>query len=225
MRSVFLGTGAYLGRIDSETRCAFWAAEPVDHGFDPMLLIDVDLACTPSAAAAKEISWDEVQVEDCYSGPNGAVAGTTLGPRWPEMQLAAAVYLEQGFVDSLPVALRPPCPPAGMTGYPYECMTTVYWPDTDDPRAGNRYAGHHAEILDEQGTLARVAVYPPGRSQAPNVRPLTMWIDLASPEHCDDAGPDSLTTIGVGHGPKAGALFLISGHLAADVSPPLKEAI
>lgn len=35
MRSVFVGTGGFLGRIDSETRCAFWTEEPTDHGFDP----------------------------------------------------------------------------------------------------------------------------------------------------------------------------------------------
>jgi hypothetical protein len=39
-----------------------------------------------------------------------------------------------------------------------------------------------------------VAVHPPGRSDQPTASPVTMWIDLASPEHCD-AGPDSLTTM------------------------------
>ena len=53
MRCVFLGSPAFLGRVDGETRCAFWAGEPVDHDFDPALLIGVDLACTPSAAAVK----------------------------------------------------------------------------------------------------------------------------------------------------------------------------
>lgn len=215
MRCVFFGTGAFLGRIDSETRCAFWVGEPVDHGFDPALLIEVDLACTPSAAAAKEIGWDAVQVEDCYAGPNGAVAGTTLGPRWPELRLAGAVYLERGFVQSLPTALRPPCPPVGMTGREYECMATVYWPHLDDPRAGNRYIGHHAEILEERGGLARVAVYPPGRSLDPTAHPVPMWLDLESAQQCD-GGPDSMTTIGAGDAPKTGALFLISGQLPAD---------
>ncbi len=212
MRSVFYGTPAFLGRIDSETRCAFWVDEPVDHGFDPQRLITVDLARNPSAAAAKEIPWDTVQADDCFAGPNGNVSGTSLGPRWPELQLAGAVYLERGFVASLPATLRPPCPPAGMNGRPYECTTAVYWPHVHDPRAGKRYAGHHAEILQEQGTLARVAVYPPGKSQQPGVHPVTMWIDLASAEQCD-AGPESLTTIRTGHGPKRGALFLISGQL------------
>jgi hypothetical protein len=39
-----------------------------------------------------------------------------------------------------------------------------------------------------------------------------MWIDLASPEHCD-AGAASLTTIGTGDAPKEGALFLITGQV------------
>jgi hypothetical protein len=73
MRCVFLGMAGFLGRIDGETRCAFWAEEPVDHGFDPDRLIEVDLANCPSAVVAKEIGWDEVQVDDCFSGPNGVV--------------------------------------------------------------------------------------------------------------------------------------------------------
>ena len=135
MRCVFLGTGGFLGRIDGETRCAFRVDEPVDHGFDPARLIRVDLARTPTAAAANQIGWDDVQVEDCYTGPNGTIGGTTLGPRWPEPQLGGAIYLERDFARALPSALRPPCPPIGMSAHPYECMTTVYWPQADDPRA------------------------------------------------------------------------------------------
>jgi hypothetical protein len=110
--------------------------------------------------------------------------------------------------------VRPPSPPDGMAAFPYECMTAVYWPHLDDPRAGNRYAGHYAQILAEQGTHAHVAVYPPGRSQAPGATPVTLWIDLAAADQCD-AGPGSLTTIGTGHAPKHGALFLFSGHPCA----------
>ena len=59
VRRVFVGTPAFLGRIDGRTRCAFWSEEPVDHDFDPGLLIEIDLALSPSAAAAKEISWEQ----------------------------------------------------------------------------------------------------------------------------------------------------------------------
>lgn len=217
MRCIFVGTGGFLGRIESETRCAFWADEPVDHGFDPHRLITVDLARTP--AVAGEIGWDDVEVDDCFTGPNGHVGGTTLGPRWPEIRLDGAVYLERRFIESLPPTLRPPCPPRGMTGRVCEYTTTVYWPHITDPRAGRRYSGHYAEVLEERGSLARVAVYPPGSSERPHARPLTMWIDLASPEQCD-AGRDSLTEIGTGAAPKRGALFLIAGELA---TPSRKE--
>jgi hypothetical protein len=78
LRSVFVGTPAFLGRIDGETQCAFWSEEPVDHDFDPELLIEIDLKLTPSAAAAKEISWEQVQVDDCFTGPNGVVSGRVM---------------------------------------------------------------------------------------------------------------------------------------------------
>ncbi|MEV4510500.1 hypothetical protein AB0K00_16215 [Dactylosporangium sp. NPDC049525] len=223
-RTVFVGTPAFLGRIDGVTRCAFWTGEPVEHGFDPARLVSVDLARTPSAAAAKEISWADVEVDDCFSGPDGDTGGSTLGPAWPELHLTGAVYLATGFIAGLPPALRPSpgvigSPgvngSVGVIGEAYEFQSVVYWPDTDDPRAGNRYAGHCAEVLEQRGTLARVGVYPPGRSTDPATSPVTMWLDLASPEHCD-AGPDSLTT--VGGDVTRGALFLIAGRLPASTS-------
>ena len=215
-RCVFVGTGAFLGRIDGETRCAFWPDEPSDHGFDPRRLITVDLALTPAAAAAGRIDWAAVQVDDCFAGPNGALGGSTLGPRWPEIRMEGAVYLERAFRLSLPAELRPDCPPKGTDGRACEFMTVVYAPRSDDPRAGKRYAGHYAEVREERGSLARVAVYPPGTSTRPGARGLTMWIDLASPEQCD-AGEDGLTEIGTGDAPKRGALFLIAGTLSSEL--------
>jgi hypothetical protein len=219
MRWVFRGTGAFIGRIESETRIAFWPDEPFDHGFDPSRLITIDLARTPTAAALGEISYDAVEVDDCFSGPNGDVRGTTIGPRWPEIQVSGAVYLEQRFCERLPEAIRPPLPPRFMGGRAYEYTTVLYWPGRDDPRAGKRYAGHHAELLEERSSLARVAVYPQGMSDRPNVEPKTMWIDLSSAEHTD-AGPQSLTEIGLGNAPKRGALYLISTGLPSSYITP-----
>lgn len=219
MRSVFVGTGGFLGRIDSETKIAFWPDEPVDHGFDPALLVSVDLAATPNAAIAGEIAWADIQVDDCFVGPGGRLGGTTIGPRWPEVQIAGAVFLERGFRDRLPDHLRPACPPKYMSGVDYEHMTVAYWPETSDPRAGKRYAGHHARIVEERGTLAFVEVFAPGQSTQETAKPSTMWIDLSSPLQCD-AGPDSLTTIRTGAGPKQGALFLISGAIGAGLPSP-----
>lgn len=209
---MFVGVGACLGRIESETRCAFWPDEPTEHGFDPARLISVDLARNPSAAIAGEISWDAVEVDDCIHDSNGNVIGTTLGASWPELQLVGIVCMERQVWRAVPETMRPACPPKGSTAHDYEFMSVLYWPHTSDPRAGRRYCGHHAQILEERSGLARVAVFPPGSSQRPHARPAVMWIDLASPEQCD-AGADSLTTIGVGDGRKSGALYLILGKL------------
>lgn len=213
MRWVFQGMGGFLGRVEGETRVSFWPEEPADHGFDPALLISVDLAQTPSAAALGEIAFDAVQLDDGYSGPNGDVRGTTLGPRWPEIQLLGAVYLEQGFLARLPAEKRPLLPPKSMGGQPYEYLTALYWPNTGDPRAGRRYAGHHARVLEERGSLARVEVFPQGSSDRPHATPTRMWIDLSSADQCD-AGHDSLTNIGLGRGVSEGALFLITTGLS-----------
>lgn len=213
MRSHFITTIAFLGRIDGETRCAFWAEEPTEHGFDPSRLVSVDLSLTPSAAARGEISWDAVQVDDSTVSLNGTLAGTTIGPRWPEMQLGGVVLLEATFWERAARAGRLTCPPAGASGHDYEYQTVVYWPHRSDPRAGRRYTGFHAEILETRGTLARVAVHAAGGA-ARGAKPSVCWIDLASPEECD-VGPGSLTRIGVEGGPKTGALFLATGTVGA----------
>jgi hypothetical protein len=218
MRWIFRGTGAFVGRIESETRVAFWPNEPVDHGFDPSRLITVDLARTPSAASLGEIAFDDVEVDDGFSGPGGDLRGTTIGPRWPEIQVIGAVHLEQGFCDRLPADLRPALPPRHMGGRDYEYLTALYWPGSDDPRAGKRYAGHHAELLEQRGSLAQVAVFPQGASDRPGAQPTVMWIDLSSPEQTD-AGPGGLTEIGLGRGASAGALFLMSTALSPRSAP------
>jgi hypothetical protein len=212
VRCVFVGTPGYLGRLESETRICFWVDDPSDHGFDAARLIPIDLGLTPSAAAAAEISWDAVQVDDCISAPNGSLDGSSIGPRWPEIQLSGMVFLEERYWQSLPADVRPPCPPEGTNARDYEFKTVVYWPDAAEPRGGKRYAGHHAEVLDRRGSLARVQVYPQSRSRQPGVQPVSMWIDLSSPEQCD-AGDGSLTEIAEASGREAGALFLLSGNV------------
>ena len=124
----------------------------------------------------------------------------------------AASAAPQRAQKRLPEALRPALPPKFMAGRAYEYTTVLYWPNSDDPRAGKRYAGHHAELLEERSSLARVAVFPQGTSDRPGVEAKTMWIDLSSAEHTD-AGPHSLTEIGLGRGRKSGALYLISTGL------------
>src|SRR5262249_15451849 len=180
-----MGLAGFLGRIETVTRCGLWTDEPTEHGFDAGRLIEVDLSRTPSAAVEEQIRWTEVEVDDCFSGPTGNVLGTTLGPQWPELQIAGMVWLEEKFLARLPDRLRPTFPPPGPEGRGYEFQSVVYWTGTQDPRAGTRYMGHHARILEERGMLARVALFPPGSSMRPTAKPSTMWIDFASAEQCD----------------------------------------
>ena len=59
-KAIFYGFGAWVGRIDGETRCGFWTRHPAEVNFDPILLIPVDLSKTPSAAQKGKIDWDEI---------------------------------------------------------------------------------------------------------------------------------------------------------------------
>src|SRR5262249_44578851 len=86
------------------------------------------------------------------SGRGGKVSGTTIGPRWPEMQLSGVVYMEIGHWERLPAKLRFPRPPRDVRARDYEHTRTVYWSHTDDPRAGRRYAGFHVELLELRET-------------------------------------------------------------------------
>lgn len=209
-RTRFVMVGAFLGVVDGETRCRFWADDPSAHGFAHDRLIAVDLARTPSAAAARRIRWPEVEVDDAWAAGAGALAGTSLGPAWPELSMTGVVYLAEARWRALPRGRRPRCPPAGAEGRAYEYQACVYWSGRRDPRAGRRYLGHHAEVIDTAGPLARVAIFPAGRSRAPGVEPVQRWLDLTDPATCD-AGPDALTTIAAKA--SVGALFLCVGHL------------
>jgi hypothetical protein len=159
---VFHATAGFLGRVDSQTQCGFWAEEPADHGFDPGRLITVDLARTPTATTAKQIGFREVEVDDCFTGPDGVVSGTTLGPAWPGQRPDLRVHHGGVLAGQRRPAGRDPLRRALRT----------------DPGG----AGH-------AGPGGRPS---PGRSGQPTASPVTMWIDLASPEHCD-AGIDSPT--------------------------------
>jgi len=195
VRTIFLGFGAYVGRIASQTRCELWTEDPTEHGFAADALIAVDLGKCTTAAMNGRIDWAEVEVDDHVN-----VGGLTgIGPLWPEGATLGAVYLADHFVKRL--AVRPTLPV--IDGEPYELKTVVYHPGTADPRAGRRYCGFHAKVLDRRGSHALVQIYPGGSSKS--LPPLAArWIDLRSVEVCD-VGASSMTAIGA---QDEGALFL-----------------
>jgi hypothetical protein len=64
MRCVFHAMAGFLGRVDRETRCAFWAEEPVDHGSSARV---ADLAspehCDAGAASLTTIGTGDAPKE------------------------------------------------------------------------------------------------------------------------------------------------------------------
>jgi hypothetical protein len=208
VKSIFYACGAWVGRIDSETRCAFWSVHPAEINFDPILLVPVDLGRTPEAAREGRIDWDQIQVDDLRDKTDESGV-TTLGPWFPDGSMTGAVYLEKSFRERLRAEIRPVFPPPGYPARDYEFMSVVYKHSTGNPRAGMRYHGFHAKILKEgPGTSAFLAIHQPGRSKA-NDPPLERTLDLASLDCDPPVGDGGLTEIALGRGKrKEGALFV-----------------
>ena len=70
-----MGTGALLGRVLGETRCAFWLDEPTEHDFDPTRLVAAvdDVLATGGKTGRIPHLWD---------GATGPRAAAALSGRW-----------------------------------------------------------------------------------------------------------------------------------------------
>jgi hypothetical protein len=210
VKSVFYACSAWVGRIDGETRCGFWAKNPIEINFDPVLLVPIDLSKTPAMARKGKIEWDEIQVDD---GPDGNGGGglTSIGPWFPDGKTTGVVYLEKQYWGRLRGDIRPPFPPPGFSAKDYEFMTEVY---KDGARANRRYIGLHAKILEESGTTAKIGILltcPPPNQQSKS--PSEHKFDLSSLDFDVHVSQGGLTEIGVGPGkPKEGALFMDVGR-------------
>lgn len=200
-RTVFYGFGAWVGRLHSLTRCAWWPADPNEPSiaFDPGKLIESDLDRNPAAYRAGRIPLDEIEVDDKPSDGGN----TKLGPTWPTGSTINSIYLEANRWAALPAPVRPSRTPPGKECHDYELTTVVYWRGRLAPR---RFWGVHAEILQVKGTVALTTVWTPGQSLVSSRRPDgTYWLDLST-AHPIEPG---FTEIGAAPGdPKTGALFL-----------------
>lgn len=200
-RWIFVGTGAHVGRVDSEYSCGFWADNPLDPTvrFDPGLLVPVDLRRSPSYVAAP----GDVVVDDFVT--DGGLTG--VGPGFPTGGFLGAIWLEEGYWAKLPPAIKPRIPPSGSSAYDYEYKTVLYWPSSADPRAGRRYVGTYAKIVGAaKGTdTYEVDVWSPGTS-ATGKPAARLIVDLSSIDYCDPEAMGGLTTLGAKT--PAGALYL-----------------
>ena len=201
-RSIFYGFGAWVGRLDGPTACAWWADDPNNLGFDQGKLIAVDLARNPAAYLKGAISMSNIQVDDAPS--DGGL--TKLGPTWPTGSTINGLWVESTFYDDLDH--KPQFPQPFMNCHGYELTTVVYW--SPDSRAiQRRFWGAHCEISAEQGTLALCTIWMPGT--ALTQKPAgSWWIDLATQA---DPLSNGFTAVGTGSAPKHGALFLDSSGM------------
>ncbi len=196
-RSVFYGFGAWVGRLDARTACAWWADDPNNLAFDHGLLIQVDLAKNPAAYLNGSIGLEEIEVDDAPD--TGGL--TKLGPTWPTGSAINSVWLAAKFYERLPC--KPDFPQRFMGCHGYELTTVIEW-SLASRGIARRFWGFHAEISAEQGSLALCTVWTPGTSLTQ--RPAgSWWIDLAAQA---DPIANGFTAIGTGSAPKRGALFL-----------------
>jgi hypothetical protein len=205
VKSVFYRCSAWVGRIDGETRCAFWSRHPAEVNYDPLLLIPIDLSRTPAAARKGKIDWDEVQLDD-FRDDLDDDGMSTVGPWFPDGKTTGVIYLEKSYIERLREEIRPAFPPPGTPARDYELMSVVYRDGTGNARAGLRYQGFHARIDSRDGS--KILVHHGGRSLAKDP-PVECALDLGSLDcdaHEDDGG---MTRIGHGKGKqREGALFI-----------------
>lgn len=197
IKTVFYGFGAWVGRLDNRTTAGWWADDPNNLAFDATQLIKTDLSQNPSAYLAGKIKFDEIIVDN---PPDGGGL-TKIGPTWPIGSTINSVWLESQHYHAM--KRKPPFPPPYMNCNDYELTTVAYW-TLGAKDIARRFWGYHAQITNEQGSLALVSIWTPGTSRTR--QPVgSWWIDLAT-----DADPihNGFTTIGVGAAPKTGALFL-----------------
>lgn len=203
VKTVFYACSAWVGRIDGETRCRFWSQNPLENNFDHKRLVSVDLAMSPAGARKGSLDWAKIQVDDVAEA-DGSGGLTTIGPWFPDGRTTGAIYLAEPYWKSLKGPARPVFPPPGFDAPAYEFMTVVH---KDGPRAGKRYIGMHARIVQERGAKVSVeflfSCSPRVNKAAPPYK-----FDLASMEVEAHVSEGGLTEVGVGNRKKEGALFV-----------------
>jgi hypothetical protein len=194
----FHGLPAWVGAIHGPTTCDWWTSDPAQLKWDRSLLHPIDLAMTPSAAAASRIPVAQIDVDDAAS----AGGRTTIGPLFPGGAMMGAIWVSDGYLARLGGKLAVAVP-AGVPGHDYEWRLVQYF---DGEHGNRRFYGFHANVLQVQHQLSLVEVWNPGTGTT-GVKPAgTWWIDLGAdadpsvpPLQPGKPGPVFLTRGMVGH--------------------------
>lgn len=215
-RSVFYCFGASVGSLTGRTTCGFWSDDPDQFGWDPTLLISVDLGKNPEAVRKGLISIGDLQVDD-YAGYSFG-GQTQIGPMWPGGRMNGQAWLEEKFWQGLPGNIKPPRAIPGLQGVPEELTSVLYW---DGTYANRRFNGIYGNVLQTSGSRALVALYERGSSQVPGKQPYgSFWLDFAKDVLPIEPG---FTQIGLGASdPHSGVLFVDAAVLAV-TQPPMTK--
>jgi hypothetical protein len=186
---VFVGCPAFVGRVRSETECDFYVSRS---DFTESNAVAIDLRNNVQDAS----SWDDVEVDaNITADPPGL---TSLGPAFHGGSHKGVVYLEitafQRLRNDGKLAAWPPS-----EDELYQYQNVVRRNGTGTLK---RFHGFAAQVLEVNGTVARVAVYGVGASDPQRI----LWVDLGDPSVCDPPSAQ-LTTITPTVGSR-GALFL-----------------
>jgi hypothetical protein len=187
-RLEFYGFPAWVGTISSPTKCAWWAADPNQLGWDQQALFESDFAMTTSAALTGAIRPDQVEVDDHVSQGGR----TTIGPRWPGGAMVGACWIPAARWNQL--ATPPQRAQATAGGRDYEYTVIQYF---DNEQSNRRFYGFHAKLAaTPKGGLSLLELWSPGTSIANPTPAGRWWLDLGVV--ADPRGPtiDPSTTEG-----------------------------
>jgi hypothetical protein len=241
-RKVFFGIGAHY--FDgTEPKIRFAAHMYNGHAPDTTKLISIDTRRSPVGAANGDCKWSEIEIDDrglrhdgtplvlptrdpntgqYTSPPEGAHVTTVGDPKDADREGKGAVYLEHGFFAKNQAAIlsdpKATWPPASFEEY--ELITVAYSGNvSENPiKAGFRFVGMQAYVLDQRGTLVKVLLRwaPAGAWKGP------VWLDLADVSDCDPdpKNPKDLTDPlnkheFVGAGVRTGAILIRMERLSA----------
>ncbi len=202
-RKVFFGIGAYY--VPNSGNGPFKVVAHMYSGHapavaDPKLQFDVDLKRTPATAA----KWSDVLFDDrgvnydgvelpAIAGDEGVVV-TTVGPGLPAGKDKGALFIESRHFHQLkdkiyasdPTNPNLKWPPAGLREH--ALATIAYSKDTkaNPTKAGMRFVGMHAHVLDRRGDLVKVylQLHTEEKWRGP------VWLDLDDLDDCDSGGGD-----------------------------------
>jgi hypothetical protein len=195
---IFHAFSAFVGQLTGRTTCLFWPGDPSEKQIDWDLdkAFAVDLSKTPSAARAKKIKWEDVEVDD--HSINGGL--TTIGPLFPGGTLIGGVWLHDQYMKKIGLATSS----KPQHAHDHELRCVVY--NGDKKFGDRRFQGFHARVVGAPAKagsqqVRRLQVWDAGHAKAKGEAAM-WWVDM------EDASDTNESTVGSKSAPLEGSLYL-----------------